>query len=734
METMAEAASAELSDLLGKVIAAAPECIRRGVLLKAVDWRGVAPGVVADMLARIEGAGVQLPLWLAEALLLAGHHLGETPPRELPPLLRALDAVNALPARGSRASGDLESALAALMVEDAGESAALNALLRQLCEKGLAGLAAPLAIRSWPHAARGGAALQSAVRGEMETYPQLTLRLLCLSTADMLAEDLKPAFAALGVAAHIETRPFAQLWPELMQPDDGCDARLLVLDADSLFTGEASQREQRCAEQVQALANAIERALTATLRPLIVSTIPAPAAPAAGYVDGWRAGGLRQAIDEANRRLYDLARRHSRLTVIDADVALAAVAPAGRCDPKLWHYARLAFSPAASRALAAAFAGAWGSLNRHGAKVLALDLDNTLWGGIVGEDGVAGVACGSEFPGSAYRAFQEECLRLKSQGMLLAILSKNDPAAIETFASRADMPLKAGDFAGARINWRPKPENIRELAAELNLGLDSFLFLDDSAHERDAMRRMCPEVIVPEMPGDPARRPGWLRGLRQTWPVALTREDAQRAQFYAAERKAAALRASASSFEDFLAGLEQQVLIARTDAATVGRVAQMHARTNQFNLTTTRFDEAALRAMLADPDHYSVLHAQVRDKFGDHGIAIAAVLRFEAGAAHIASLLMSCRVIGRRVEHAFLAGLIDHALGRGAERICGAWRPTGRNGIVRDFYRAAGFECLEETERGSAWARTLTDEPAVPGPPRPGLPWVSTSEQGACIR
>jgi FkbH-like protein len=729
----ADAHSDGLSGLLGKVIAVAPECIRQSALLKAVDWRGVPPGQVADMLGRIADAGIPLPPWLAEVLLLAGHHLGESCRRDLPPLLRALDAVNALPPREGKASQDLESALGMLIVEDAGESAALNALLRQLCERGFAGLAAPLAVRSWPHAARGGAALQSAVRREMETYPQLTLRLLCLSTADMLAEDLKPALAALGLAAHIETKAFAQVWPELMQPDDACDARILVLDADSLFTGDAKANEQHCAEQAETLATAIEHAVGASARPLIVSTIPAPSAPAAGYVDGWHPGGLRQAIDDANRRLYDLARRHSRLTVIDADVALAGIAPAGRCDPKLWHYARLAFSPAASRALAAACAGAWHSLNRHRAKVLVLDLDNTLWGGVVGEDGVAGVACGSAFPGSAFRAIQEECLRLKSQGMLLAILSKNDPGAIETFDARADMPLKAEDFAAMRINWRPKPDNICELAAELNLGLDSFLFLDDSAHERDAMRRMCPEVIVPEIPGDPARRPGWLRGLRQTWPVTLTREDAQRSEFYAAERKAAALRASASSFEDYLAGLEQQVLIAPTDAATVARVAQMHARTNQFNLTARRFDEAALRAMLNDPARYYVLHAQVRDKFGDHGIAIAAVLRFEAGAAHVDSLLMSCRVIGRRVEHAFLAGLIDYALGRGAERICGAWLPTGRNGIARDFYPAAGFECLEESERGSIWLRTLA-EAATANWPSPALAVASTPEQGARIR
>lgn len=555
------------------------------------------------------------------------------------------------------------------------------------------------------------------------------LRLMCLSNADLLADDTQRAIAATGPVARVEARGFAQVWPELMQPGDDCDGRLVVLDADSLFPQTGQDIGLRFAEQTERLIVGLERLLGASSRSLIVSTIAAPLAPMTGYVDGWRPGGLRHAIDEANRRLYSLAESYSQLTLIDADVALAAIAPIERCDPKLWYYGGFAFSRSASRSLASAFAETWRGLGRPQPKVLTLDLDNTLWGGILGEDGVAGVACGTAFPGNAYRAFQEECLRLKGQGMLLAILSKNDPTAIETFAGRPDMPLKAGDFVATRINWLPKPDNIRALAAEFNLGLDSFLFIDDSPHEREAMRRMCPEVMVPEMPEDAARRPLWLRGLRQTWPIALTREDAQRSAFYAAERRAEALRASASTFEEFLAGLEQQVLVTTTDAATVQRVAQMHARTNQFNLTTMRFSEAELRAMIDDPARYSVFHAQVIDKFGDHGIAIAAVVRFESGTAHIESLLMSCRVIGRRVEEAFLAELAEHAVKRGADRIRGIYLPTDRNGIVRDFYSSVGFQLVEDNERGSIWHRRLADQSAI-GTRNPGLPVRQASAQG----
>src|SRR4029078_10700681 len=177
----------------------------------------------------------------------------------------------------------------------------------------------------------------------------------------------------------------------------------------------------------------------------------------------------------------------------------------------------------------AVFARACKARQRGPVKVVAVDFDNTLWGGVFGDDGIDKLACGDDFPGNAFKAFQRDCLRLKAQGLLLVGLSKNNPDAIDVFVKHPGMALKAEDFAATPINWEPKPDNIRRLARELNLGLDSFLFLDDSPHEREAMRRMCPEVFVPEMPADPALRPGWLRALRCTWPVRITSEDARRA-------------------------------------------------------------------------------------------------------------------------------------------------------------------------------------------------------------
>jgi HAD superfamily phosphatase (TIGR01681 family) len=222
-----------------------------------------------------------------------------------------------------------------------------------------------------------------------------------------------------------------------------------------------------------------------------------------------------------NRRLLEAAERHGNIVVVDADHALVDIPPSRRRDPKLWSYGRVAYSVDATRALARAFAEAWALSTRGPAKVLALDLDNTLWGGTYGEDGLERLTCGEDFPGNVFQAFQQECVRLKHQGLLLVALSKNNADAITVFERHAGMVLKRSDFAASAIDWQPKPENIRKLASELNLGLDSFVFIDDSPHEREAMRRLAPEVIVP-CP-DPAQ-PGWLRRLHAPGRVGSPRK------------------------------------------------------------------------------------------------------------------------------------------------------------------------------------------------------------------
>ena len=526
-----------------------------------------------------------------------------------------------------------------------------------------------------------------------------------------------PAFSALGWKAEISEANFGEGFAELLNPAGDDDCLVLLMDIE----GFAPRDWRRTAddglalvrERADLLASALAKFSEGAKKPLLINTIPSPSAPAAGLLDRQHAFGLRRAIDTINERILEAADRSGHIVICDADAALADLPLARQSDSKLWFYGRIAYSAAASRALAKGFAQAWHLLKRGPLKVVAIDFDNTLWGGVYGDDGIDALICGPEFPGNAFSALQQECLRLKQQGMLLVALSKNNPDAMTIFERHPGMVLKESDFTASAINWETKPDNIRKLASELNLGLDSFVFLDDSPHEREAMRQLCPAVTVPEMPSDPAARPLWLRRQFATWPVRLTLEDERRAEMYAAERQSKALKAGSVSLADYLQGLEQQLIVERVRRETIPRVAQMHQRTNQFNLTTVRLTEAELGAMIAEDSQHLALLGRVADRFGDHGIVIAATARIDGDSADILTLLMSCRVIGREVERAFLGALLAELERRGVRTVAGTYKPTPKNEQVRNFYPSVGFRQMSADAERTVWRWAVGDSRAA---------------------
>ena len=325
-------------------------------------------------------------------------------------------------------------------------------------------------------------------------------------------------------------------------------------------------------------------------------------------------------------------------------------------------------------------------------KVIVLDLDNTLWGGVVGEAGLAGLRLGEDGIGRAFQDFQRELLKLHDAGVLLAVASKNNPEdALEVFDRHAGMVLKRDHLAAMRINWQDKVTSVRELARELNLGIDSFVFLDDNPVEREWMQQGAPEIAVPELPDDPAHRPAFLRQLPLFARIDITDADVLRADSYAAQRHRRELESAVSSFDDFLASLEQELVVEALHQGSVGRAAQMCQRTNQFNLTTRRYTAADLQAMLSE-EGVEMYTASVKDRFGDSGITGFGVLRFRGDTAEIDTFLLSCRVLGRRIEDAFLAVLVERAREKGACSVTGRYVPTAKNVQGATFYPDRGFE------------------------------------------
>jgi FkbH-like protein len=360
-------------------------------------------------------------------------------------------------------------------------------------------------------------------------------------------------------------------------------------------------------------------------------------------------------------------------------------------DARLWYLGRMRLNPAGHALLADVVAGAVAVQRGVGRrKVAAVDLDDTLWGGVVGELGPTGIELGEEGVALAFQDFQRELVRLYDSGVLIVLCTKNDPEYALAAFDHPSMVLRHEHVVAERVNWQDKATNLRELAEELDLGLDSFVFLDDNPRERDWIRQALPMVVVPELPADPTERPAFI--ARGPWfrTLAVTDADRKRSAGYHAQRHRRRAQATAASFEDYLASLEQRLTIEPLSEATVPRAAQLCQRTNQFNLTTRRYTQGDVERMLADPA-YDLVTLSVSDRFGDSGITGLAITLHADGRAEVDTLLLSCRLLGRRVEDAFLAVVARRARERGARTLLGAYEPTDRNAQVASFFPDRGF-------------------------------------------
>jgi FkbH-like protein len=349
------------------------------------------------------------------------------------------------------------------------------------------------------------------------------------------------------------------------------------------------------------------------------------------------------------------------------------------------------------------------------AKVLVVDLDNTIWGGVVAEDGIDGIKADSEYPCAAYQDLQRAILAARDRGVLLAIASKNDRAeAIAALDGHQGMLLRSTDFAAHRINWNEKAQGLREIAAELNVGVDSLAFLDDSPVERERIRLELPEVAVIELPADPLLYAQALRDSPVFERLSLTDEDRQRGRMYAEQTARADLESRATSLVDFLRSLEMEIDIRSMSPDALPRIAQLTQKTNQFNMTTRRYSEQELSELAANPSA-RVYQVRVRDRLGDSGLVGAAITRADEDGWEIDTLLLSCRVIGRTIEKAMLAKIADDAIEDGARRLHGWFLTTKKNLPASGFYADNGFSLIQSGDGASRWELDLdTTRPSYP--------------------
>ena len=387
-------------------------------------------------------------------------------------------------------------------------------------------------------------------------------------------------------------------------------------------------------------------------------------------------------------------------------------------DRRYWYLGRVPLNMSGLEMLAKCFVKTYETLKTKPKKVIVLDLDNTLWGGIVGEDGIDEIKLGEDGIGKAYRDFQKLLLAMKHRGVLLTIASKNNENDVkEVFDKHPMMVLKWNDFVVKKINWLQKSENIKSIAEELNLGIDSFVVIDDNPFERMEIKSAFPSIIAPEFPEDPAILPEWFIGVVEDYfsTTMITEEDKKRSDIYLAETKRKTLLKTAQSFENFLKQLEMVAIITINDELMIPRQAQLTQRTNQFNLTTRRYNEKDIERFIKD-DKYIVYNLELIDKFGSNGIVGLIIVSLDDKQAFIDTFLMSCRIIGRRVEDAFMGFVLRDLKKKGIKKVFGEYIPTKKNKLVSDVYEKLGFELIETKEDGSKLYKIEVDENIKPMP------------------
>ncbi len=409
----------------------------------------------------------------------------------------------------------------------------------------------------------------------------------------------------------------------------------------------------------------------------------------------------------ANGVLATLAAELSNLFVVNLSDVFQ-VAAAQPFDSRFFYLAKLRLSREALAAIAQHYQRLLLAYVGQRKKCLVLDLDNTLWGGIVGEDGPERLLLSDDGPGKAFQDFQRVLLELNRSGTVLAVSSRNDAElALSVLRDHPAMLLRPQHFAAMRINWDDKASNLRSIAAELNLGLDSLVFLDDSAFEREQVRRTLPDVTVPEMPVDSSDYPAFAARLPFFDSLTITKEDQGRGQMYVEERQRCELQRQAVTVEVFLRQLALRVRVRRADQFALPRLAQLTQRTNQFNLTTHRYTEDELRAMLAD-ERWLIYSVDACDRIGDSGTVGTALVELRPSLARLDTFLLSCRVLGRGIEISFLAGVMRDLLAVGATTIEAEFIATARNGLAKDFLPNCGF-----TRAAQCWRRPLADGDAL---------------------
>jgi FkbH-like protein len=545
------------------------------------------------------------------------------------------------------------------------------------------------------------------------------LGLIGNGTLDLIVPALVAAAARHGFSLECITSAYDQFLQDALQPDSLLnrarpDAVLVALDHRGLSLQPCPGNEQMATEAADAairLVDSIRAGVSRNSGALcILQTLAAPPEGLFGSFDRALTGTARNLVDRVNQKISQVVLQSTDMLLDVAGIA-ETVGLADWHSPAQWNLAKLPFADALVPLYADHVARIIGAMRGKSRRVLVLDLDNTVWGGVIGDDGMEGIQVAQgDATGEAHLSVQQLALTLRARGIVLAVSSKNtDSIARRPFKEHPDMLLKEEHIAVFQANWDDKAANIRTIAKELALGLDSFVFLDDNPVERGLIRQEIPEVAVPELDADPANYARTLAAAGYFEAINFSEEDRARAEMYQANARRLSLQGQTTDLKSYLRSLEMRIVFGAFERSTRARVTQLINKSNQFNLTTRRYTESQVEQLEADSG-VMTLHARLIDKFGDNGVICVVICRaIRRDTWTIDSWLMSCRVLGRCVEQAVLAEIVLQARAASITTLEGIHLPTDRNEMVREHYGKLGFTRFDDGADGSSRWELRTD-------------------------
>lgn len=533
---------------------------------------------------------------------------------------------------------------------------------------------------------------------------RIRIALLASSTVNGLREVLSVKCRRNGINPEIYVAAYNQYNQEILNEDSRLydlnpDLVVLFIDTRSLL-GSAFYDYHRLSEderdalylrimkQIESLAGAISARVKGTI---LIHNFEVPVYAPLGIIDDKQRLGFRAFVRKLNSGMSERFKASRQIFILDYESFCSRWGKEHIIDHKMYYLGDVKLGFAYIPMLCDEYLAYIKPLLSMTRKCIVVDLDNTLWGGVVGEDGLEGLRLGPTPEGRPYMEFQRCLLSLFSRGIILAINSRNNPEdALRVLRSHPHMILREDHFASVRINWNDKISNMKAIAEEINIGPDSLVFIDDDPVNREMMRAALPEVKVAELPEDPSLYPKTVTELDDFNQLYFSDEDRMKGRMYGEQRKRRALSQASPDLNAYLKGLGTVVTIAAADRFSIPRIAQLTQKTNQFTTTTIRYEEREI-GRFSEREDSLVFSVRVEDRFGDNGITGAAIIRKEPGRWIIDSFLLSCRVIGRRIEEAMLAYILEEARKERAAFVVGEFVPTRKNMPARDLYKRNGF-------------------------------------------